>query len=174
MHFKKLFSPLVLALALASASFAQPQKIKGLTYSVQKTITCKKGAVVSAHPLASMVGLDILKQGGNAVDAAIAAQLTLAVVYPAAGNIGGGGFMVAHLKDGNNICLDYREKAPSKASRDMYLDKDGNAQMNLSQYGHMASGVPGTVAGFFARRKYANFPFKKLFHPPLNLAEKVF
>ncbi|MBK7377142.1 MAG: gamma-glutamyltransferase [Chitinophagaceae bacterium] len=174
MHFKKLFSPLVLALALASASFAQPQKIKGLTYSVQKTITCKKGAVVSAHPLANMVGLDILKQGGNAVDAAIAAQLTLAVVYPAAGNIGGGGFMVAHLKDGNNICLDYREKAPSKASRDMYLDKDGNAQMNLSQYGHMASGVPGTVAGLFASMKYAKLPFEKLIQPAIDLAENGF
>src|SRR5690606_29543035 len=90
-------------------------------YAVQKTIRCSNGAVVSAHPLASKVGLTILKQGGNAVDAAIATQLALAVVYPGAGNIGGGGFMVARLKDGKTIALDYREKAPSAASRDMYL-----------------------------------------------------
>lgn len=109
-----------------------------------------------------MVGLDILKQGGNAFDAAIATQLALAVVYPAAGNIGGGGFMVAHLKNGSNICLDYREKRRPGPAGIMYLDKDGNAQMNLSQYGHLASGVPGTVAGLFASMKYAKTPFFKI------------
>jgi gamma-glutamyltranspeptidase/glutathione hydrolase len=105
-------------------------------------------------------GVNILKQGGNAIDASIATQLALAVVYPGAGNIGGGGFMVAHLNTGKNITIDYREAAPAKASRDMYLDAQGNPQMNLSQDGHLASGIPGTVAGLFAAMKYAKLPLK--------------
>jgi gamma-glutamyltranspeptidase/glutathione hydrolase len=98
----------------------------------------------------------------------------LAVVYPGAGNIGGGGFMVAHLQNGQNITLDYREKAPAKASRDMYLDAAGNPQMNLSQDGNLAAGVPGTVAGLFASMKYARLPFKTLIQPAIELAEKGF
>ena len=108
---------------LITPFFLKAQKTVSTNYTVQKNINCSKGAVVSAHPLASMAGLSILKKGGNAVDAAIATQLALAVVYPGAGNIGGGGFMVAHLKSGKNITLDYREKAPAKATRDMYLDE---------------------------------------------------
>ena len=104
-------------------------------YRTQKKVTVSKGAVVSAHPLASMVGIKIMKQGGNAVDAAIATQLALAVVYPGAGNIGGGGFLVGHLSSGKNIAIDFRETAPAKASHDMYLDSAGNPQMNLSQDG---------------------------------------
>ena len=154
--------------------FSQAQKTGAYNYHSQKNVTCSKGAVVSAHPLASMTGVKILKQGGNAFDAAIATQLALAVVYPAAGNIGGGGFLLAHLKDGKNISLDYREKAPANASRDMYLDNDGNPQMNLSQYSHLASGVPGTVAGLFASMKYAKLSFKKLIQPAIDLAEKGF
>ncbi|MBL0183986.1 MAG: gamma-glutamyltransferase [Chitinophagaceae bacterium] len=174
MYLKRFLFAAALTLAFAPGSFSQQQKTKGVGYLIQKNITCTRGAVVSAHPLASMVGLDILKQGGNAVDAAIATQLALAVVYPGAGNIGGGGFMVAHLKDGRNICIDYREKAPAKASRDMYLDKDGNVQTNLSQYGHLASGVPGTVAGIFSQVKYAKLPFSKLIQPAIDLAENGF
>ncbi|MES2429323.1 MAG: gamma-glutamyltransferase [Bacteroidota bacterium] len=143
-------------------------------YHSQKKVTVGKAAVVSAHPLASMIGRDILKKGGNAFDAAIATQLTLAVVYPGAGNIGGGGFLVAHLKNGENITLDYREKAPSKADRDMYLDSNGNAQLLLSQDGHLAAGVPGTVAGLFATLPYAKLPFSKLIQPAIDLAEKGF
>lgn len=150
------------------------QDINSIDYQVQKTVSCTSGAVVSAHPLASQVGLQILKQGGNAVDAAIATQLALAVVYPGAGNIGGGGFLVAHLKSGKNISIDYREKAPAKASRDMYLDKEGNPQMHLSQDGNLAAGVPGTVAGLFASYKYAKLPFAKLIQPSINLAENGF
>ena len=119
-------------------------------HPIQKKIICSNGAVVSAHPLASRAGVSVLKKGGNAVDAAIATQLALAVVYPGAGNIGGGGFMIARLKDGRNIAMDYREKAPAAAGRDMYLDSAGNPLMNLSQNGHLASGVPGTIAGVFA------------------------
>ncbi|MEI9959146.1 MAG: gamma-glutamyltransferase [Ferruginibacter sp.] len=115
-----------------------------------------------------------LKKGGNAIDAAIATQLALAVVYPGAGNIGGGGFMVAHLISGENITLDYREKAPAKASRDMYLDAAGNPVKNLSLDGHLAAGVPGTVAGLFASMKYAKLPFKTLIQPAIELAEKGF
>ena len=174
MHFKNLFfTPLVFILAGIAIS-TQAQQIDSRGYSIQKNINCSKGAVVSAHPLASMVGLSILKKGGNAVDAAIATQLALAVVYPGAGNIGGGGFMVAHLKSGKNITLDYREKAPAKASRDMYLDAAGNPIKNLSLDGHLAAGVPGTVAGLFASMKYAKLPFKTLIQPAIELAEKGF
>ena len=143
-------------------------------YSTNKKVTVSKGAVVSAHPLASKVGVEILKKGGNAVDAAIATQLALAVVYPAAGNLGGGGFLVGRLSNGKNLSLDYREKAPAKASRDMYLDANGNPQMKLSQDGHLASGVPGTVAGLFAAHHYAKLPFSKLINPAIELAEKGF
>lgn len=143
-------------------------------YTIQKSITCSNGAVVSAHPLASRAGLSVLKKGGNAVDAAIATQLALAVVYPGAGNIGGGGFMVARLANGKNLAIDYREKAPAAAGRDMYLDANGNPQMNLSQNGHLASGVPGTIAGLFASLKYAKLPFKVLIEPAIELAEKGF
>ncbi len=171
--YRLLFIPLVFIL-VSAPSFTQAQKTVSGNYTVQKNINCSKGAVVSAHPLASMAGVRILKKGGNAIDAAIATQLALAVVYPGAGNIGGGGFMVAHLKNGKNITLDYREKAPAKATRDMYLDEKGEPQMHLSQDGHLAAGVPGTIAGLFASMKYAKLPFKTLIQPAIDLAEKGF
>ena len=143
-------------------------------YTIQKTAFVNHGAVVSAHPLATYAGLTMLRQGGNAFDAAIATQLALAVVYPGAGNIGGGGFMVAHLFDGKNIALDFREKAPAAATRDMYLDSAGNARTDLSQNGHLASGVPGTIAGIFEELRYAKLPFAKLVQPAIDLAEKGF
>ena len=157
-----------------STNLYSQTKINAFQYTSTKQIECKNGAVVSAHPLASKVGLSILQQGGNAIDAAIATQLALAVVYPGAGNIGGGGFMVAHLTNGKNIAIDYREKAPEKATRDMYLDANGNPQMNLSQDGHLAAGVPGTVAGLFASHKYGKLPFDKLIQPAIDLAENGF
>jgi len=144
------------------------------TYESQKKITCENGAVVSAHPLASKIGLAILKMGGNAVDAAIATQLALAVVYPNAGNLGGGGFMVARLKDGKLVAIDYREKAPDSAHRDMYLSPTGEPQLELSQNGHLSSGIPGTVSGLFESSKYANLSFDKLIQPAIDLAEKGF
>jgi len=143
-------------------------------YNIQKKIICENGAVVSAHPLASKAGIEILKQGGNAIDAAIATQLALAVVYPNAGNIGGGGFMVARLKNDTLLALDYREMAPLHADRDMYLDEKGNAQLDKSQNGHLASGVPGVVAGLFASAKYGRLSFKQLIQPSIDLAEKGF
>ncbi len=149
-------------------------QINPYNYHSQKKVTVQNGAVVSAHPLASKAGVQILQQGGNAIDAAIATQLALAVVYPGAGNIGGGGFMVAHLTNGKNISIDYREKAPGKATRDMYLDANGNPLMELSQDGHLAAGVPGTVAGLFASHKYAKLPFEKLIQPAIDFAENGF
>src|ERR1035438_939668 len=166
-------SAILITFCLPLCMFAQIE-IDPYSYTPQKKVECSRGAVVSAHPLASKVGLEILKKGGNAVDAAIATQLALAVVYPGAGNIGGGGFMVAHLSNGKNLAIDFREKAPGKASRNMYLDYNGNAQTNLSQNGHLASGVPGTIAGIFAELKYARLPFRKLIQPAIDLAEKGF
>ena len=117
-----------------------------------------KGVVVSAHPLASEAGAKILRMGGNAYDAVIATQYALAVVYPQAGNIGGGGFLVGVKNNGEKFTIDYRETAPKKASRDMYLDKTGKAYTDLSQNGRLAVGVPGSVAGFFATLKSFSQP----------------
>jgi gamma-glutamyltranspeptidase/glutathione hydrolase len=164
----------LLFLYLSSTSCSHQQKINAFHFVTNKRIEVKHGAVVSASPIASQVGVSIMKQGGNAVDAAIATQLALAVVHPSAGNIGGGGFSIIHLKNGQNIAIDFREKAPGKASRDMYLDSNGNAQMNLSQNSPLAVGVPGSVAGIFASMKYAKLPFKKLIQPAIDLAENGF
>ena len=144
------------------------------SYTVTKKAEGENGAVVSAHPLASRVGIGILKSGGNAFDAAIATQLALAVVYPNAGNLGGGGFLVASLPAGKTIALDYREMAPAAAHRDMYLDSLGNVMPNKSVIGHLSSGVPGTVAGLFATAQYAKLPMKELIAPAILLAEKGF
>ena len=143
-------------------------------YTILKSATFQHASVASAHPLASMIGAAMMQKGGNAFDAAIATQLALAVVFPEAGNIGGGGFMVARKTNGENIALDFRETASSKASRDMYLDKNGNPDMHLSQDGHLASGVPGSIAGIFAMYKYAKLPFQQLIAPAIALAEHGF
>jgi gamma-glutamyltranspeptidase/glutathione hydrolase len=165
------YSFLLILSLLYCTSFAQ---INPYQYRIQKKIECTNGAVVSAHPLASQVGLSILRQGGNAFDAVIATQLALAVVYPNAGNLGGGGFLVGYTADKKGIALDYREKAPSAASRDMYLDSAGNAQTYLSQNGHLSAGVPGTVSGLFSTMAYAKLPFRTLIQPAIDLAEKGF
>jgi gamma-glutamyltranspeptidase/glutathione hydrolase len=135
----------------------------------------KNGMVVSAHPSASKVGLDILKKGGNAVDAAVAVQFALAVVYPSAGNIGGGGFMVYRSAQGDIAALDFREKAPGMASRDMYLDSAGNPITAKSLYGHLAAGVPGSVDGMVqAHAKYGELSWAEVVQPALNLARDGF
>lgn len=143
-------------------------------YSITKKAVGKNGAVVSAHPLASKVGLEILKIGGSAIDAAIATQLALAVVYPRAGNIGGGGFMVARLSTSDLVALDFRETAPAAAHKNMYLNAEGNVHENKSINGHLSGGVPGTIAGLFESMKYAKLPFKVLISPAIVLAEKGF
>ena len=143
-------------------------------YIVVKSGIFNRASVTSAHPLASMVGAEIMRQGGNAFDATIATQFALAVVYPGAGNIGGGGFTLARKKDGTLIGIDYREAAPASANRDMYLDATGNVQDLLSQNGHLASGVPGTVAGIFATLPHAKLPFAQLIQPAIDLARYGF
>jgi gamma-glutamyltranspeptidase/glutathione hydrolase len=110
------------------------------------------GMVVAQEPIAADVGLDVLKAGGNAVDAAVAVGFALAVTHPVAGNLGGGGFMLVRMADGRTDFLDFREYAPGKASRDMYLDQDGNTTKD-SIFGWRSSGVPGSVAGFELRTK---------------------
>jgi gamma-glutamyltranspeptidase/glutathione hydrolase len=142
-------------------------------YSDRKGVIAKNGIVASAHPEASKVGIEILKAGGNAVDAAVAVQFALAVVHPSAGNIGGGGFLVLRDMDGKSNSIDFREKAPEKAHADMYLDKEGNVIPKASTLGRLASGVPGSVAGMFeAHAKYGKLPWKQLLQPAIDLAKK--
>ncbi len=159
-----------LFLILSQFTFAQFRD-----FTIVKEIHAqKKGLVVSAHPLASETGAKMMKNGGNAFDAIIATQYALAVVYPQAGNIGGGGFLVGVKNNGEKFTLDYRETAPEKSSRDMYLDPSGNANTDLSQNGRLAVGIPGSVAGFFATLKYAKLPMAKLIQPAIDLAEQGF
>jgi gamma-glutamyltranspeptidase/glutathione hydrolase len=135
----------------------------------------KNGVIVSAHPEASKTGLDILKNGGNAVDAAVAVQFALAVVYPNAGNIGGGGFLVYRSSAGKIASIDFREKAPGKATKDMFLDNAGNPIKDKSMYGHLAAGVPGSVAGMAeAHKKFGKLSWKQLLQPSVDLARKGF
>jgi len=141
----------------------------------QAPVAAEHGMVVSAQHLASKVGVDVLQRGGNAVDAAVAVGYALAVVYPAAGNLGGGGFMTVQLADGRKTFLDFREKAPLAATANMYLDKDGNVIKGLSTNGHLAVGVPGTVSGMeYAREKYGTKKRAELIAPSIQLAEKGF
>lgn len=174
---RKAVVPALLFLSVISISVPAQQRIAEVAafdYHIVKSSVSGKGAVVSAHPLASQAGIFTLMAGGNAVDAAIATQLVLAVVYPNAGNLGGGGFMVAHLANGKQVAIDYREKAPAAAHRDMYLDSAGNPITRLSLDGHLAPGVPGTVAGLFKSLPYAKLDMKTLAGPAIALAEKGF
>ncbi|MEZ0609905.1 gamma-glutamyltransferase [Fibrella sp. WM1] len=145
-------------------------------FSDRQGVIGRNGMVASAHPEASLVGLTILKAGGNAVDAAVAVQFALAVCYPVAGNIGGGGFMVYRDKNGNTSSLDYREKAPGRATQNMYLDSLGNVRAGaLSINGHLASGVPGAVDGMVqAHQKFGKLPWAQVLQPAIDLAEKGF
>lgn len=138
-------------------------------------VAAENGMVVTAQHLATHVGVDELKNGGNAVDAAVAVAYALAVVYPAAGNLGGGGFMTIQLADGRKTFLDFREKAPLAATANMYLDKDGNVVPDLSTRGHLAVGVPGTVSGMeLALSKYGTKPRKEVIAPAIKFAEEGF
>ncbi|EMD6373323.1 gamma-glutamyltransferase [Morganella morganii] len=135
----------------------------------------RNGMVVSSQHLASQAGADILKAGGNAVDAAVAVGYAQAVVNPCCGNIGGGGFMTLHLADGENIFINFRETAPASASADMYLDKDGNLIKDASLYGYLAAGVPGTVKGLdYALEKYGTMKREQVMAPAIKLARDGF
>jgi gamma-glutamyltranspeptidase/glutathione hydrolase len=150
------------------------RSVNNLTIEGRNIIT-DSGMVVSAHPESSRIGITILRKGGNAVDAAVATEFTLAVCYPEAGNIGGGGFMLVRTANGRTDLIDYREKAPLKASRDMYLDASGSVVEGLSTETHMASGIPGTVDGMInIHSKYGTLPFRDVIQPAIDLARRGF
>jgi len=141
----------------------------------KRGLITKQAMVVSAREEASKIGTAILKQGGNVFDAMIATDLALAVCYPYAGNIGGGGFMVYRLEDGSIGALDYREKAPKLATKNMYLDSLGNIIPNLSTQGGLAVGVPGTIAGLFeVHEKFGSLPIQDIMQPVIDLANRGF
>lgn len=142
-------------------------------FAKKTSVYGKNGMVAATHPVASQVGVDILKMGGNAIDAAVATQFALAVVHPAAGNIGGGGFLVFRDKTGKSYTLDYREKAPENANRDMYLDEKGDVKSGqLSWYGHTASGTPGAVDGLEqAHKRFGKLTWQQILQPAIDLAE---
>ena len=161
---------IVLALSLLLSSFSCQQKTNE-TRTILGT-TAQNAMVVSAREEASVIGLSVMAQGGNAFDAMFATELALAVVYPYAGNLGGGGFMVYRLGDGTTGSLDYREMAPAAAHRDMYLDSLGNHDTELSTVGGRSIGVPGTIKGIFtAHEKFGVLPVETLIKPVIELAE---
>ncbi|MEI6947159.1 gamma-glutamyltransferase [Paraflavisolibacter sp. H34] len=166
---------LISALALAGCGTAKHTlDFDPYAYTAAKKVTATHGAVVSAHALASKAGVAVMKAGGNAFDAAIATQLALAVVYPGAGNLGGGGFMVARRPQDELLALDFRETAPAAAHRDMYLDAGGNVVPGKSLNGHLSAGVPGTAAGLSETLRYARLPFATLIQPAIALAAQGF
>jgi gamma-glutamyltranspeptidase/glutathione hydrolase len=159
------FTCLLLFVAVLAAS----------TIRAQEPVYAKQGMIVSAEQLATKVGVEILKKGGNAVDAAVGVGFALAVTYPSAGNLGGGGYMVIHLQDGTDVALDYRERAPEKATRNMYLDENGEFNPKLSQDNTSSSGVPGSVAGLLqALKKYGKLSLSEVIQPAIDLAAHGF
>jgi len=164
LRFRRLF---LCAALLACSSAALPASVA--------PVAAEHGMVVTAQHLATQVGVDVLKHGGNAIDAAVAVGYALAVVYPAAGNLGGGGFMTIQLADGRKTFIDFREKAPLGATRDMYLDADGNVVKGLSTHSALAVGVPGTVAGLeLARTAYGTLARGTLIAPAIRYADDGF
>jgi len=149
--------------------------VKTSSVSEGRNIIADSGMVVSAHPQSSRIGVAVLRKGGNAVDAAVATEFALAVCYPEAGNIGGGGFMLIREADGRTDLIDYREKAPLKASENMYLDASGNVVEGMSTETHLASGVPGTVDGMLnIHSKYGQLSFREVIQPAIDLARDGF
>ena len=171
---KKILTPFISLLVLQTL-FANDLPI--IEYqAINHPVIDNQGMVVSQRKIASEVGAQILKEGGNAVDAAVATGLALAVVLPRAGNLGGGGFMIIHLKEEDkNIAIDYREKAPSGAFRDLFLDKNGNYDKNKAQFSLLSAGVPGSVAGFHhALMSYGTLSWEEVLKPAIRLAEEGF
>lgn len=167
--------PAIIILLSLVSSCNQGNRTDKLQYIEGKHITASNGMVVSAHPQGSRAGIMILQQGGNAVDAAVATGFALAVCYPAAGNIGGGGFMLIRNSAGEYDLIDFREKAPLGSSRDMYLDSAGNVNSILSTNTHLAAGVPGSVDGMIRlHEKYGRLKFKKVIQPAIDLARNGF
>ncbi|MDY7395065.1 gamma-glutamyltransferase [Aureibaculum sp. 2210JD6-5] len=171
---KKLLILLFVGLLIVNCKKSEPKTSTSKTQAkTEKTygFIADSAMVVSAREEASKIGIAVMKQGGNAFDAMVATDLALLVSFPFAGNIGGGGFMVYRLNDGKTGSIDYREKAPLAATKDMYLDKNGNIIPNKSTLGAMAVGVPGTVAGLFqVHKKFGTIPIEKLIQPAIDLA----
>ncbi len=162
---------------VSAADAAAPASASPVSYGVEDDtfhpVRAQNGMVASVDALATQVGVDILRQGGNAVDAAVAVGFALAVTHPQAGNLGGGGFMLLRTASGRATAIDFREMAPGRASRDMFLDKQGNADSKLSLTSHLASGTPGSVAGFaLAAQKYGTLPLSTLLAPAIKLARE--
>lgn len=163
---------LVISLVVFSVNLLPSSNIKARTLF---PVYARSAVVASADKVASEVGIEILKKGGNAIDSAIAVALALAVVYPSAGNLGGGGFMLIRTADGKTTAIDYRETAPKKAYQDMYLNKEGKLVSSASTTGHLAVGVPGTVAGLsLALEKYGTMKWADLVEPARKLAKEGF
>ena len=166
---------LLMSFTVVSVAGAAPHSSPPVSYGIESDtfhpVKAQHGMVASVDAMATQVGVDILRQGGNAVDAAVAVGFALAVTHPQAGNLGGGGFMLLRTASGRTTAIDFREMAPGRASRDMFLDKQGNADSKLSLTSHLASGTPGTVAGFaLAAQKYGTLPLSKLLQPAIKLA----
>ena len=163
----------VLAVAVGVAACSQP--IVSPEVPAQEPVSARQGMVVSADARASRAGVEMLRRGGNAIDAAVATGFALAVTYPRAGNLGGGGFMVLRFPDGKATTIDFREKAPRAATRDMYLDARGNAVPERSRRGYLASGVPGSPAGLLlAHERYGALPLDTVMAPAIRLAAEGF
>lgn len=173
---KSLYILIAFVFVIVQCTPVKHNRLAHAVYEQNKTLTTKQGMVVTAHPEASKIGLDILKKGGNAIDAAIGVQFALAVCYPIAGNIGGGGFMVFRDKKGAVTTLDFREKAPLASTETMYQDSTGSIIPGLSTLGHLAVGVPGTVDGMVqAFEKYSALKdWKALVQPSVDLAKNGF
>lgn len=170
----RLAAPLIIGLFLwqgIGAATAAPAVSYGVEADTFHPVKEQQGMVASVDALATRVGVDILRQGGNAVDAAVAVGYALAVTHPQAGNLGGGGFMMIRTASGRTTAIDFREMAPVNASRNMFLDAQGNADSKKSLTSHLASGVPGTVAGLaLANREYGTLPLSRLIEPAIKLA----
>lgn len=171
---KKTMLPILFGLLLFP--FLGNTQVIPFPYVLQKEVVADSAMVVSAHPIATKVGIDILKKGGNAIDAAVAVQFALAVVYPQAGNLGGGGFLIYRdAKGKKTLALDYREKAPAAATEKMYLDSAGTVLTNKSRFGALACGVPGTVDGMWKAQFYhGRLTWGEVVSPSIELAEKGF
>ena len=170
----KSFQISLLFLLYVSSIGAENQDLPIIDYnSVSHPEIGTGGMVVSQRRIASEVGAKILREGGNAVDAAVATALALAVVLPRAGNLGGGGFMMIYSEEQNKtIAIDYREMAPLRATRDMFLDIEGNYDRKKAQFSLLSAGVPGTVAGLhYALTKYGTFSWSKVIEPAIKLAK---
>lgn len=166
----------LLAGSCFSAVSAPPPPVSyGVEEDVFHPVRAQQGMVASVDAMATQVGVDILRQGGNAVDAAVAVGYALAVTHPQAGNLGGGGFMMLRTKEGKTVAIDFREMAPEQATRDMFLDGEGNPDAKKSLTSHLASGTPGTVGGFsLALEKYGTLPLNKVIQPAIKLAQDGF